>query len=100
MIAFLGTTFGKILLGIIMPGVLAAVKAGAAQAWERVPAWLQPLVSSLLGAVAGATATAAAGATDGPSLLAGAGVGAGAGALGKAGRDAGKTLGMWGGGNG
>jgi len=50
MLAFFGTSLGKFILGLLMPSVIAAVKAGVSAAWEKIPAWIQPLVSSALGA--------------------------------------------------
>lgn len=87
MLAFFGTSLGKFLLGLLMPTVLAAVKSGVRSAWDKIPGWLQPLTSSVLGAAAGAAATVAAGGVTIEAIAAGAAVGAAGGASGKAVRD-------------
>jgi len=95
MLAFFGTSLGKFILGLLMPSVIAAVKAGVSAAWEKIPAWIQPLVSSALGAAAGAAATVAAGGADVATISAGAAVGAAGGASGKAVRDSARAAFPW-----
>ncbi|MFA6046928.1 MAG: hypothetical protein WC718_18235, partial [Phycisphaerales bacterium] len=49
MITSLLVKFG---MGLLMPVVVGVVKAAAPGLWAKVPAWLQPILSSVLGAIA------------------------------------------------
>ena len=88
MLAFLGTGIGKFLLGLLMPIVVGAVRKGVGDVWEKIPSWMRPLVSSVMGAAAGAAVAASTGVVSTETVLAGAAVGAVGGATGKADRDA------------
>lgn len=92
MFAFLGTGVGKFVLGLIMPVLIGAVKQGVPGAWEKIPVWLRPMVTTLLGAIMGSVTTLTSGATDLESVAAGALAGAAGGSLGKVGRDTKKEI--------
>lgn len=85
----------KFVLGLVMPGVVAAVKAAAPGVWSKVPDWLRPLLSSVLGAVAsGGTSLVTDAAAGAVSIAVDAAAGAAGGASGKALRDSAKAMKM------
>lgn len=87
-----GTMFTSLLvkfgMGLVMPMVVGVVKAAAPSLWAKVPSWLQPLLSSVLGALAtgGASVVTDAAATA-VTIATDAAIGAAGGASGKAVRD-------------
>lgn len=92
MLASLLMKFG---MGLVMPVVVGVVKAAAPGLWAKVPAWLQPLLSSVLGAIASGGASVVTDAAAGAASIAvDAVVGAAGGASGKAVRDSAKAMQM------
>lgn len=75
----------KMLIPVLTPLLIGAIKQFASGAYDKIPEWLRPLLAAILGALAG-IATGEVNATVDIAMNAAAG--AALGSLGKAGRDA------------